>query len=209
MSPILNPAPPWRPDLSDYIVLYHGCTAFDKNRIEANGIDVNVCRVDTDFGRGFYTTTIERQARHWAWDRYYKWLADPASVGKTGNQPVVLRFRVRRYTRVGSRKFLDRGIDKLSSLHFVVGDYDSGDFWGLVQHCRRSTLTAIHDHRRPSGGWYDLVTGPVAAFWQQRVAMLSADQLSFHTVAGQSILNALIASGKKGARDDYRWDPVP
>lgn len=206
--PNLNPAPAWQPDRSDYVVLYHGCTVFDKTGIEATGIDVTLCRVDTDFGRGFYTTTNERQARQWAWDRYYKWLADPKNAGRTGNQPVILRFRVRRYAARSRRGPIDDGIDKLASLHFVSGDYDNSDFWSLVQHCRQSSPTAIRDHRRPTSGWYDLVIGPVAAFWQQRVAMLGADQLSFHTIKAVRALNALIRSGKKGNRDDYRWDPV-
>jgi hypothetical protein len=36
----------------------------------------------------------------------------------------------------------------------------------------------IHDHKRPPKGWYQLVSGPVAAFWKQRVAMVEADQFS-------------------------------
>src|SRR5207253_3837631 len=33
--------------------------------------DLTAGRVDRDFGRGFYTTTLEKQARHWAWLRFY------------------------------------------------------------------------------------------------------------------------------------------
>jgi hypothetical protein len=208
VPPILNPAPPWQPDLSEYVLLYHGCTVLDKNNMEAKRINLANCRVDSDFGRGFYTTSLERQARNWAWDRYYKWLGNPANAGKTGNQPVVLRFRVRRYSRKPRKTRLDDGLDKLLALHFVRGDYGSEDFWSFVQHCRQSTLATVHDHRRPPGGWYDLVTGPVAAFWWQRVAMTDADQVSFHTKKAVQLLNALITSGKKGNRDDYRWDPV-
>jgi len=91
--PLLNPAPPWKPPRSDRVVLWHGCTAFDKDAIEKNGIDLKYCAVDTDFERGFYTTTLERQARQWAWNRFYRWQKDHPTVG--GNQPVVLRFCVR------------------------------------------------------------------------------------------------------------------
>ena len=48
---ILNPAPPWGPPRSDHVVLWHGCTAFDKDAIEKNGIDLTCCAADTDFGR--------------------------------------------------------------------------------------------------------------------------------------------------------------
>jgi hypothetical protein len=213
MPPILNPAPPWQPDRSDYIVLWHGCTALDKNKIE-KGIDLAYCRVDTDFGRGFYTTTLERQARQWAWMRFYDW--QDKNPGATGNQPVVLRFKVRRYGVTPRLSGLDDGLDKLLSLHFVLGDYGNEDFWSLVQHCRQSIpedkkkgqTEEVHDHKRLPDGWYDLVTGPVAAFWEQRVAMDDADQLSFHTLEAVEILKVLIESGKKGNKDDYRWEPV-
>jgi hypothetical protein len=84
----------------------------------------------------------------------------------------------------------------------VSGDYDNEDFWSLVQHCRQSKPKAPNDHKRPPTGWYDLVMGPVAAFWDQRVAMVEADQVSFHTKAGIDILDDLIWSGK---RRNYEW----
>jgi hypothetical protein len=210
MSILLNPALPWQPARSEYVTLWHGCTVLDKNAIQANGIDLTVCTVAADFGRGFYTTTLERQARQWAWDRFYRWqLRNPTA---TANQPVVLRFRVRRYARPSVRGALDEGLDKLTSLAFVIGDYHYENYWSLVQHCRQSTKTAINDHRHPIGGWYDLVSGPVAAFWEQRVAMDDADQFSFHTDQGVRLLNALIQEGLKsgvdGNRDYYIWYPV-
>lgn len=209
--PLLHAAPPWQPDLSDYVVLWHGCAALAKNSIEANGIDLSHCAVDTDFGRGFYTTTLERQARLWAWDQFYRWRSsNPKGMG---NRPVVLRFRVRRYSRSPRRTALDDGLDKLASLDFVRGDYDNADYWSLVQHCRRSTPKAVNDHRRVPNGWYELVSGPVAAFWQQRVAMTGSDQFSFHQ-GGTYLLQALIDAGKgkgrgkQGNPDYYRWEVV-
>jgi hypothetical protein len=131
---ILNPAPPWGPPRSDRLVLWHDCTAFDKDAIERSGIDLKFCAADTDFGRGFYTTTLERQARQWAWNRFYKLQkGDP----KTKNYPVVLRFRVRRYSVSKTSPALDCGLADLESLAFVIGDYNNDDFWSLVQHCRQ------------------------------------------------------------------------
>lgn len=218
--PLLNPAAPWQPDRSDYVILWHGCTAFDKDDIEKSGVNPAVGTVNVDFGRGFYTTTLERQARQWAWDRYYDWRAKNPSAA--GNQPVVLRFRVRRYSVLPRGSALEDGLDRLLSMQFVLGDYNSEDYWSMVQHCRQSVpenkakgiKEVVHDHKRPPTGWYQMVAGPVAAFWEQRVAMDDADQFSFHE-GGVDILNALLAQGKgKGAGgngdpDFYQWLPVP
>jgi hypothetical protein len=203
--PVLHPAPPWQPALSDYQILWHGCTALDKNGIEKSGIDLTRCAVDSDFGRGFYTTTLERQARQWAWGRFYDWQAKNPTG--TGNQPVVLRFRVPRYTAATP------GLDQLLSLEFVRGVYDNEEFWSLVQHCRSSIPASPNNHRHPKTGWYQLVSGPVAAFWKQRVAMDDADQFSFHE-GGTYVIDALIMRGKgKGTQgtgdpDYYQWSIV-
>jgi hypothetical protein len=158
--PVLSAAPSWQPDLSDYQTLWHGTTAIHKDDLEQNGIDLQKCGVDTDFGRGFYTTTIERQARQWAWDRFFDWQA--RNPGSSVNQPVVLRFRVRRYSLTPRHSDLDDGLDKLLSLQFVRSDYDNEDYWSLVQHCRQSIpanarkgqAEVIHDHKRQPIGWY-------------------------------------------------------
>jgi hypothetical protein len=190
---ILNPAPPWRAPRSRYVTLWHGCLTGDKDAIQQNGVDVTKGRVDADFGRGFYTTTLERQAEHWAWVRYYAQRSPPKGV-----KPVVLRFRVDRHQ-----------LAALAFMAFVRGDYNNGDYWGLVQHCRQSTAGAIRDHKGPvnDGGndWYDVAYGPVAAFWDQRVAMIDSDQMSFHTQAAAALLTALIRSG---SRRDYQWRVV-
>lgn len=211
MPPILNPAPTWQPDRSDYVFLWHGCTAFDKTRIEQQGIDPTCGNVASDFGRGFYTTTLERQARQWAWERFFDW--QKQNPGVTGNQPVVLRFRVRRYRLAVRRNPLDDGLDNLASLAFVLADYGYEDYWSLVQHCRQSSPTMINDHQRPPTGWYDMISGSVAAFWRQRVAMDDADQFSFHTERAAGVLSARIQEGLKagpnGDPDHYTWFPVP
>lgn len=175
---LLNPAPTWTKNRSGFITLWHGCTANDAAKIKT-GISLTAGSIYTDFGQGFYVTTLERQARQWAWNRYYG--LPPAQ--QTGG-PVILRFRVSR-----------AALGKLQSLHFVLGDYNSEDYWSLVQHCRNGK-THHPDHPDPKKiFWYEMVSGPVAAFWQQRVAMVDADQVSFHTAAGINLLDTLIKSG--------------
>lgn len=206
---LLNPAPPWTGSLpapwlarrSRYVVLWHGCTTEDKNAIEANGVDPARGRPDTDFGRGFYTTTMKRQARHWAWSRYTAVRAD--NPRKTAIQPVVLWFRVDRHELAG-----------LTWISFGSGDYYNEEFWSLVQHCRQSIpLSApsprtVNDHGGPvadDGNWYDVACGPVAARWEQRSALLDSDQVSFHTRRAAERLTGLI--GNRGA-GQYGWEIV-
>jgi len=187
MPPIYAAAPLWQPKRSRFIVLYHGCTEIDAKSILANGIDVTRCRLDTDFGRGFYTTTVRYQARQWAWTRYY----DSPKPWPGPNRPVVLKFVVDRYR-----------LATLHSLSFVLGGHQRHNYWSLVQHCRRSTPGAISDHKGPvtlpdGSKWYDVVSGPVAAMWRQRYAMHDADQFSFHTLRAVRALQTLIDSADK------------
>jgi Protein of unknown function (DUF3990) len=190
MSPTISiyaPAPQWRSPRSRYIRLYHGCTSHDEANIRASKIDVARCRIDTDFGRGFYTTTVKYQARQWAWARFY----DPSVARIRPNRPVVLRFVVKRHD-----------LARLKFISFVLGGRARGDFWSLVQHCRGSISGAINDHDGPvtlpdGTRWYDLACGPVAAFWRQRFAMQDADQFSFHTPRGIRLLQQLIDRGDK------------
>jgi hypothetical protein len=199
----MNPPSLWQPDLSEYVTLWHGCTTSERVSIERRGVDLSRCRVNTDFGRGFYTTTLRRQAAYWAMHSFGQRLL---ANGGRGDRPVVLRFRVRRYGVPSSRRLIDQGLDKLLSLHFVRGDHGNEDYWSLVHHCRQSRPDALNDHRRPPGGWYDVVTGPVAAFWEQRVAMADSDQVSFHTAKAIRLLDALIESRDPA---NYRWFAVP
>jgi len=102
----------------------------------------------------------------------------------------------------------------LESLSFVRGDFAADEYWSFVQHCRasipatRTRPAVVNHHQRDQTGkatWYDMVCGPVAAFWQQRSAMLDADQYSFHTVAAEKVLNAVLA-GARGT--DYDVEAV-
>lgn len=215
-------APDWASSRSESVVLWHGTTSVAREGVERR-IDLTKCAADTDFGRGFYTTTLERQAKLWAWEQFAKW-KEQHPPGALMN-PVVMRFRVRRFaTSKEPRRPAERGLDSLSSLHFVRGGFENEEFWSLVQHCRSSRAAdartgrkaVLRGHKRGTRGrgWYDVVSGPVAAFWDQRVAMQDSDQFSFHTPAAVAILQDLIVlagegdppAGENGPA--YSWFPV-
>ena len=200
--PILNKAPDWIPERSDYLTLWHGCTSRDAAAIRKRGIDLSLCRADSDFGQGFYLTSLRRQARHWAWFRFYG--LTPREQG--GNTAQLLKFRVSRDA------FRD-----LKTLSFVLGDYNNLDFWSLVHHCRVSPPagSAGQSHHRYPGAvaspdwWYDVVVGPVSAFWAQRVSMNDSDQFSFHTPNAVAVLDQLIAlHNNHNDRDSFDIVPV-
>jgi hypothetical protein len=153
---------------------------------------------DTDFGQGFYTTTLLRQAADWAYMRYKR--ESLFNRGMPDYQPVVAWFVV-----------LRGELARLDSLAFVRGDYGADAYWSFVQHCRssgratKSRSAVVHDHQRDTSAtptWYDMVSGPVAAFWQQRSAMLGADQIGFHTARGVDVLNDIMRSGTRGINFD-------
>lgn len=153
---------PWT---NQHLVVYHGTLDTHVGSI-LGGINLAHSRVHTDFGRGFYTTTVERQARAWAWSLAQR---------SPGTAPAVVRFAVDR--------------DQLAALEcvcFVRGSFDADDFWGLVYRCR--TL-GQHHARVMNAGWYDMVVGPVAASWRQRLMIYDADQIGFCTPRAISLLN--------------------
>lgn len=193
-------AVPWQWDVArpglpdrDYVVLWHGCLGKDATSIRSKGIDPTLCQPDTDFGRGFYLTTTRRQANYWARERYDA--LSPAEQKKLDNHPILLRFRVKR-----------QELAMLEALHlFVRGEHANQEYWSLVCHCRSSTRIPLHIcchklDRSKNGApatrveWYDIVTGPVAAYWKQRQAFADYDQISFHTVVAARVLNDCIHS---------------
>jgi hypothetical protein len=199
MARVLNRAPDWMPERCHFAVPWHGCTNLDRRGIEeAHGVDLAFSRLDLDFGRGFYMTTLRRQAEHWAVRRF-----DSRNVEKMNNQPVVLRFRLSRFE-----------LAQLRSLHFVLAGYDDEDYWSLVQHCRTSKAArgaapaVINDHGGPiheiGHWWFDMVSGPVVADWKQRAVLQGMDQFSFHTNAGVALLNDAVLSG-----DPERYSCLP
>jgi hypothetical protein len=160
---MLYPPPRWS---NAPVRLYHGTTERDARAIIAGEVSVTG-RDKTDFGPGFYTTTLERQARTWAHRR----------AGNRAHTPsAVVAIDVDR-----------EALASLEILAFVRGDYDAEDFWSFVMHCRSGAM----DHGRAAAhGQYDVVAGPVSAMWAQRLAIQGVDQVSFHTRAAERVLNS-------------------
>lgn len=147
------------------VMLYHGTVRRFQQSI-LTGVKATAGRPDTDFGRGFYTTTNLSQARSWA-----------RTVSLFHGTPaVVIGFRV------------DRNIlATLDGLSFVRANPSALDYWSLVRHCRAAATNRPNHPRR----WYDVVVGPVALAWGDRLEVHSDfDQFSFHTPAGEAVLNA-------------------
>lgn len=154
------------------ITLYHGTLHQSAQSILQNGVSlVYATNPDVDFGLGFYTTTLKRQAEAWA-----SRMVNTAKAQNPSVRAGVVEFTV-------SRDSLAR----LDGLWFVRGDFNADDFWSLIFHCR--SLNKGHG-RSVNNGWYDVVVGPVAAFWQQRVALQGYDQVSFHTSGAITALNS-------------------
>jgi hypothetical protein len=153
MSPPFPP-PQWK---NQDVDLYHGTTVRAAEGIESTGIDLSRCSPLTDFGRGFYTTTLRTQAINWAHNR----------AALAGGDPSLMTFLVDR-----------ESLGKLETLFFIRSSFNSDEFWSFIWHCRSGKL----GHRFGSVvAFYDLVVGPVAAFWDQRLAIQDTDQISFHT----------------------------
>jgi hypothetical protein len=94
----------WRnPDLK----LYHGTIRAYAESIALKGVDLGLARNDSDFGRGFYTTTLWRQAAEWARYRYVRLSeneqADPAYA------PAVVAYSVQREALAGMDALGGRG----------------------------------------------------------------------------------------------------
>jgi len=159
----LNQPPAWQ---NGPLTFFHGTVVRSLSSI-ARGVDPSYFRPRKDFGRGFYLTTSPRQAASWA-----DWLAEQ-SLGT--DEPAVLAFTI--------------DLDDLAGLHLLSllsGNYEAEDFWSFVWHCRENDA----DHGRSvNGGWYDVVMGPVAAFWRQRALYSGGDQVSFHTPSAISLLS--------------------
>ena len=162
--PIVFPPPSWS---NQNIIVYHGTVDTFAAAIVSGPILVGRGKPNTDFGPGFYTTTLKRQARMWA---------AQISATRFGASPAVIEIAIDR-----------RSLANLDAIAFVCGDFDADDYWSLVHHCRNGAL----DHGRvPPALYYDVVYGPVAAFWNQRMIVADADQISFHTVSAEGLLNS-------------------
>ncbi|MBB4635456.1 DUF3990 domain-containing protein [Longimicrobium terrae] len=161
---MLFPPPPWT---NGPIRLYHGTGLASATEILATGVVVSRGRPGTDFGPGFYTTTLERQAQTWAYEQ----------ADRDNAPAAVVALDLSREDLAG-----------LATLSFVRGDFAAEDFWSFVVHCR---LALDGGHARWGGNkLYDVVAGPVSSFWKQRLLIANVDQISFHSFAAQNILNA-------------------
>ena len=159
---------PFEPPPSDgeRVILYHGTLDRHVSSVLA-GVDLRFVRARQDFGRGFYATTLHRQAIFWA-DKLARYSRVPA-------RPAIVAFDVS----------LD-DLARLDTLAFVRGEFEADRFWSLVWRCRRS---GTHHGRVSNDGWYGVVVGPVAADWMQRASMAGYEQLSFHTERAVALLN--------------------
>jgi hypothetical protein len=149
--------PIWsNPDL----ILYHGTDKTSALNIIGNKVDISNARANTDFGKGFYTTTNLNQAKVWANIRSQK----------TNGQTAIVKFTVDRSK-----------LAKLDFLCFVR--YKDEDFWKLIEHCRLDEL----QNRIPKP--YDVVFGPVVRGKpNSKKVWIGYDQVSFHTKEAISLL---------------------
>ena len=167
--PIATPAPFDVPPVwsNGALILYHGTLLPHAQAIQRSGVNPARGRPGTDFGPGFYTTTLLAQARSWAWLL--------ANTGSPPRQGAVVELSVNR-----------DDLAPLDTLAFVRGHFSAEDYWSLVFHCRQGATD--HGRGAVNGGVYDAVYGPVAAFWMQRVAMADSEQVSFHTAKSAACL---------------------
>ena len=161
---MLYPPQPWT---NSTVRLYHGTTLDDARVIAEEGAVIARGLHGRDFGRAFYTTTLERQARTWAFE---------VTQDRGREFAAVVRFDVER-----------EALATLETLAFVRGDFNAEDYWSFVVHCRSGGTD--HARIRRSHGHYDVVIGPVVAFWTQRLTISGSDQISFHTEASEAALN--------------------
>jgi hypothetical protein len=153
------------------LILYHGTLDVHVTSIRA-GINLNVAPTfrRLDFGHGFYTTTIQGQAREWARRLAQRHSAAPAV------RPAVVSFILSRDSLV-----------RLEAVWFVRGTKKAHDFWSLIRYCRG--WGATHG-RGTNAGWYDVVVGPVVASVGRQASIPNSDQVSFHTDRGAKLLRA-------------------
>lgn len=184
------------PNRERFVWLWHG-TAEPRVRNIQRGIDLRYCQRKTDFGRGFYTTTYQNQAREWA-------------TQTTLTARLLQRDRSIRAAIIGFCVPLD-DLPPLHCLPFVRPEPSNELFWSFVRHCRGFPTSdannpnhypdppeCTHLYPHPAGGsCYDMVCGPVARKWGRRPQVfLSYDQYSFHTPASVAMLNALLPTAR-------------
>jgi hypothetical protein len=163
------------------LILYHATINLYISSIR-NRIDVMRGRPKRDFGQGFYTTTKRRQAQAWAWRCAIEY-SDENPLSRRRPRPMIVRFGVDRDAIAG-----------LETLSFVRGDHEAADFWSFVHHCRSGEIGHARSVPPNPGEWYDVVVGPVAAFWDMNLMIADSDQMSFHTPRGADLLGRSLTS---------------
>jgi hypothetical protein len=146
------------------LILYHGTTLAFAEIIMKDGIDVEKGNPLTDFGRGFYTTSLLPQAKKWA---------GQLAIRKN-EKAAILRYHVKR-----------EDLAKLDTLWFTSTTVELKNFWSFVFHCRMGN---VGHGRSGTMVYYDVVIGPVAAKWEDQMLFADADQVSFHSKRATSIL---------------------
>jgi hypothetical protein len=156
---------------NDDLVLYHACTDESLRPQNPGGIAVNSPThyiklaeggKRREFGRGFYATTVLRQAKSWANARADRAASQPTTRGSAN--AVVLRFAVAR--------------DKLAALEALVFTTEHAGFFPFVEYCRSGKIT----HGRSGNPTiYDVIYGPVTTGRLPRLIIKDCDQVSFHT----------------------------
>jgi hypothetical protein len=146
------------------LILFHGTVLASAEKIRETGVDIDMGRALTDFGRGFYTTTDEGNAREWS----------GRVTERQGGERAVVRLAVNRFA-----------LSKLNSIAFIRGSLRAEDYWSFVTHCRSGL-----PHHPETGTFYDVVYGPVAKYWAgypRSAVWADYDQISFHTRAAHKI----------------------
>jgi hypothetical protein len=122
--PIVFPPPSWS---NQDIVVYHCTVDTFAAAIVSGPILVGRGKPNTDFGPGFYTTTLRPQAHMWA---------AQISATRPGTNPAVIKITIDRIS-----------LARLETIAFVRGDFNADDYWSLVHHCRKARSTMAVSRR--------------------------------------------------------------
>jgi hypothetical protein len=137
---------PW---VNGPIVVYHGTDNLAANSIRSAGLLTNYFNPNTDFGVGFYVTTVLHQAEQWANQKCRR------TSGALNAE--VLEYQIPRHV-----------VETLRHLTFVTA---TADYYDLVAFCRGGG-----SNRGPGSTPYDVVYGPVS-LWPQTLALANCDQI--------------------------------
>ena len=129
-NPIIFPPQVWS---NQHIVLYHGTIDTFVTAIVNGPIQTSKGKTHTDFGPGFYTTTLKRQAHTWA---------AQIAASRPGARAAVVELQISR-----------SDLATLETLAFVRGDFYADDFWSLVHYCRMGATDHLRASNPPS--FYD------------------------------------------------------